>query len=97
MFDCKARVVFDDETSNKINDMVLTLTEKSSVARKKVAKSKKKINLRGEAARLNNASDKAQVSTYTGGFVLAANDAIDIERGEWILDSGASRHFVNDG
>ena len=34
--------------------------------------------------------------TYTGCFVLAANDAIDIERGDWILDSGAIRHLVND-
>ena len=50
-----------------------------------------------KADRADNACDKAQVSTYTGGFLLAANDAIDIERGEWILESGASRHFVNDG
>ena len=31
VFDCKARIVFDDETSNKSGDMVLALTEKSSV------------------------------------------------------------------
>ena len=78
MSDCKARFVFDDETSNKSGDMVLALTEKSSVACTKRAKSKKK-KLRVKAARANNASDKAQVSTYTGGFVLAANDAISIE------------------
>ena len=87
--------VFDDETSNKSGDMVLALTDKSSVARTKRAKSKKKKKLRVKAARANNASDKAQVSTYTCDFVLAANDAIDIDRGDWILDSGASRHFVN--
>ena len=28
--------------------------------------------------------------------MLAENDAIDIEGGDWILDSGASRHLVND-
>ena len=28
--------------------------------------------------------------------MLAANDAIGISRGDWILDSGASRHLVND-
>lgn len=42
--DCKAIVVFDDETSNTSGsgDMVLVLTEKVSVARTKRAKSKKK-------------------------------------------------------
>ena len=53
-------------------------------------------NLRGKAARASDASDKAQASTYMGGFVLAANDAIDTDQGDWILDSGASRHLVND-
>ena len=28
--------------------------------------------------------------------MLAANDAIDIEKGDWIFDSGASIHLVND-
>ena len=28
--------------------------------------------------------------------MLSANDAIGINRGDWILDRGASRHLVND-
>ena len=28
--------------------------------------------------------------------MLAENDAIEIEGGDWILDSGASRNLVND-
>ena len=93
MYDCKATVVLDDETNNKSGDMVLALTEKSSVDRTIRAKSKKKKNLRGKAAR---ASDKAPASTYAGGFMLTRNDAIGINRDDWILDSDASRHLVND-
>ena len=93
--DCKARAVFEDETSNKSGDIVLALTEKSAVARTKRVKNKKK-NLQGKAALADNASEKTQVSTYTGGFLLAANDAINIDRGDRILDSCASRHLVYD-
>ena len=64
MSDCKARVVFDDTTSNKSGDMVVALTEKSSVARTKRAKSKKKKNLRGKAARANNASEIASLDIH---------------------------------
>ena len=58
--ECKARVVFDDKTSNNSGDMVLALTEKSSVVRTKSSKSKKKKNLRGKAHASTYASDKAQ-------------------------------------
>ena len=92
--ECKARVVFDDETRNTSGsgDMVLALTDKRSAARTKEAKSKKKKKSRGKAVRAN----KVRAVNYAGGFVLAANDAIGIDRGDWILDSGASRHLVND-
>ncbi|CAI5703663.1 unnamed protein product [Peronospora effusa] len=92
---CKARVVFDDKTRNTRGDMVFALTEKSEVARTKGAKSKKNKNLQGKAARASDASDKAQALNYAGGFVIAASDAIGIDRGDWILDSGASRNLVN--
>ena len=77
--------------------MVPSLTEKSSVTRTKGArikkKNKNKKNVRGKAA---HAFDKAQALTYANGFMLDANDAIDIDRGDWILDSSTSRHPVND-
>ena len=41
--DCKARVVFDDETSKKSGDMVLALTEKFTVARKKPKTTRRRI------------------------------------------------------
>ena len=58
VFDCKARVVFDDETSNKINDMVLTLTEKSSVARKKGAKTRRRICKKKRIVRTTHATKR---------------------------------------
>ena len=102
--ECKARVVFDDETSSTSGsgNMVLALTEKASAARakgnksKKKKKKKKKKNSRRKAARASVASDNGPAATCAGGFVLAANDAIGVNRGGWILDSGASRHLVND-
>uniref|UniRef100_A0AAV1UMW7 Uncharacterized protein n=1 Tax=Peronospora matthiolae TaxID=2874970 RepID=A0AAV1UMW7_9STRA len=92
--ECKARVVFDDETTNTSvsGDMVLALMEKASAARTKEAKSKKKKKSRGKAVRAN----KVRAANNAGEFVLDANDAIGIDRGDWILDSGASRHLVND-
>ena len=97
MYDCKATVVLDDETNNKSGDMVLALTEKSSVDRTIRAKSKKKKKaLRGMAARASRARDKARVATYAGSSGLSANDGIGIDQGDWILDSDASRHFVNE-
>ena len=70
--------------------------KKALEARTKGAKikKKKKKNLRVKAAR---ASDKARAATYAGGFVLASNDAIGIDRGDCIFDSGDSRYLVNDG
>ena len=41
-------------------------------------------------------SDGARATDGTGGFVLAATDAAGADRGGRILDSGASRHLVND-
>ena len=61
--DCKARFVFDDETSNTSGsgDMVLALTEKSSKQRiKGVASTKKKKALRGMVARASRTRDKAR-------------------------------------
>ena len=93
-FKMQGKRCVDDETRNTSGsgDMVLALTEKGSASRTKEAKSKKKKISRGEAVRAN----KVRAVSYAGGFVLAANDAIGIDRGDWILDSGASRHLVND-
>ena len=60
MSNCKARFVFDNKTRNKSGDIMLALTEKSSVARTKGDKSNEKKKLRDKAAR---ASDEAQALT----------------------------------
>uniref|UniRef100_A0AAV1TI68 Uncharacterized protein n=1 Tax=Peronospora matthiolae TaxID=2874970 RepID=A0AAV1TI68_9STRA len=41
-------------------------------------------------------SDGVRATDGTSGLVLAATDATGVDRGDWILDSGASRHLVND-
>lgn len=75
--ECKARVLFDDETTNTSvsGDMVLALMEKGSADRSKEAKCKKKNKSRGKAVRAN----KLRAANNAGRFVLAANDAIGID------------------
>ena len=86
------RVVFDDETGSKSGDI---LTKNFSVARTKGDKSNEMKKLRDKAARASDESDEAQASTLSGVFMIVTNDAIDIDQGDWILYSGASRHLVN--
>ena len=78
--------------------MVLALTEKKSAARAKGnnRKKNKEKTSRRKGARASVASDNGPAATCAGGFVLAANDAIGVNRGDWILDSDASKHLVND-
>uniref|UniRef100_A0AAV1T191 Integrase catalytic domain-containing protein n=1 Tax=Peronospora matthiolae TaxID=2874970 RepID=A0AAV1T191_9STRA len=75
--------------------MILALTEKSpgAVSRRR---HKKKRSSRGKETAVGDARGKAQATDGSLGLVLATNDASKIGRGDWILDSGASRHLVND-
>uniref|UniRef100_A0AAV1T508 Uncharacterized protein n=1 Tax=Peronospora matthiolae TaxID=2874970 RepID=A0AAV1T508_9STRA len=94
--DCSARVVHDEEArAQSGGSMILALTEKSpgAVWRRR---HKKKRSSRGKETAVGDARGKAQATNGSIGLVLATNDAIKIMRGDWILDSGASRHLVND-
>uniref|UniRef100_A0AAV1TQK7 Retrovirus-related Pol polyprotein from transposon TNT 1-94-like beta-barrel domain-containing protein n=1 Tax=Peronospora matthiolae TaxID=2874970 RepID=A0AAV1TQK7_9STRA len=77
--------------------MILALTEKRrSTTKKRNGRLK---GSRGKDAAATNASvgaDGVRATDGTCGLVLAATDATGVDRGNWILDSGASRHLVND-
>ena len=51
---------------------------------------------RGKATVASDASGKAPAVSSARDFVLSAKDAQGVGRGDWILDSGAIRHLVND-
>ena len=64
--------------------MVLALTEKKSAARAKGnnRKKNKEKTSRRKGARASVASDNGPAATCAGGFVLATNDAIGVNRGD---------------
>uniref|UniRef100_A0AAV1T9S2 Uncharacterized protein n=1 Tax=Peronospora matthiolae TaxID=2874970 RepID=A0AAV1T9S2_9STRA len=91
--------------------MILALTEKRRATTKKRNRRKKgsrgkdaaPINASDKARAIDDScgfvlttSDGVRATDGTRGPVLAATDATGVYRGDWILDSGASRHLVND-
>ena len=91
--------------------MILALTEKRRATAKKRNRRKKgssgkdavATNASDGARAIDNScgfllatSDGVRATDGMSGFVLAATDATGVDRGDWILDSGASRHLVND-
>uniref|UniRef100_A0AAV1V1J0 CCHC-type domain-containing protein n=1 Tax=Peronospora matthiolae TaxID=2874970 RepID=A0AAV1V1J0_9STRA len=94
--DCSARVVHDEEArAQSGGSMILALTEKSPGAVSRRCH-KKKRSSRGKETAVGDARGKAQATDGSLGLVIATNDASKIGRGDWILDSGTSRHLVND-
>uniref|UniRef100_A0AAV1V2L8 Uncharacterized protein n=1 Tax=Peronospora matthiolae TaxID=2874970 RepID=A0AAV1V2L8_9STRA len=91
--------------------MILALTEKRRATTKKRNRRKKgsrgkdaaATNVSDGARTMDDScgfvlttSDGVRATDGTSGLVLAATDATGVDRGDWILDSGASRHLVND-
>uniref|UniRef100_A0AAV1VI54 Integrase catalytic domain-containing protein n=2 Tax=Peronospora matthiolae TaxID=2874970 RepID=A0AAV1VI54_9STRA len=91
--------------------MILALTEKRRATTKKRNRRKKgsrgkdaaATNVSDGARTIDDScgfvlttSDGVRATDGTSGLVLAATDATGVDRGDWILDSGASRHLVND-
>uniref|UniRef100_A0AAV1UJY9 GAG-pre-integrase domain-containing protein n=1 Tax=Peronospora matthiolae TaxID=2874970 RepID=A0AAV1UJY9_9STRA len=91
--------------------MILALTEKSRATTKKRNRRKKGSRGKDAAATnasdgaraiddscgfVLTTSDGVRATDGTRGLVLAATDATGVDRGDWILDSGASRHLIND-
>uniref|UniRef100_A0AAV1UWD4 Retrovirus-related Pol polyprotein from transposon TNT 1-94-like beta-barrel domain-containing protein n=1 Tax=Peronospora matthiolae TaxID=2874970 RepID=A0AAV1UWD4_9STRA len=91
--------------------MILALTEKRRATTKKRSRRKKgsrgkdaaATNASDEARAIDDScgfvlttSDGVRATDGTRGLLLAATDATGVDRGDWILDSGTSRHLVND-
>ena len=109
---CARVVHDDEAPAQRGGRMILALTEKSpgAVSRrrhKKKKSSRGKNVAAGDARGKAQATDGTRgfvLATSSGaeatdgslGLVLATNDTNKIGRGNWILDSGASRHLVND-
>ena len=74
--------------------MVLALTLNTPGGRTKQRKTKK--SSRGERSDTSGTDRKASAAGGASGSLLAENDAVGIERGDWILDSEASRHLMSD-
>uniref|UniRef100_A0AAV1T0X6 CCHC-type domain-containing protein n=1 Tax=Peronospora matthiolae TaxID=2874970 RepID=A0AAV1T0X6_9STRA len=110
--DCRARVVHDDVTpAGGGASMILALTEKRRTTTKKRNRMNKGSRGKDAAAAnasdgaraidescgfVLTTSDGVRATDGTRGLVLAATDATAVNRGDWILDSGSSRHLVND-
>ena len=75
---------------------MLALTEKIPWSRTTQRNDKKWRSSRGKRSDASGTNHKASVTGSAIIFVIAANDAVGIERGYWILDSGVSRHLFSD-
>uniref|UniRef100_A0AAV1UBX1 CCHC-type domain-containing protein n=1 Tax=Peronospora matthiolae TaxID=2874970 RepID=A0AAV1UBX1_9STRA len=84
--DCRARVVHDDETTAEGGGS-------SDAAATNASDEERAID--DSCSFVLKTSDGVRATNGTRGLVLAATDASGVGRGDWILDSGASRHLVN--
>uniref|UniRef100_A0AAV1T9C8 CCHC-type domain-containing protein n=1 Tax=Peronospora matthiolae TaxID=2874970 RepID=A0AAV1T9C8_9STRA len=94
--DCRARVVHDDETPG---DHKEPQREEEGIALQGAAAT----NASDGARAIDDSCGFVLTTSYgvratdgTRGLVLAATDATGVDRGDGILDSGESRHLVND-